>query len=261
MALNAIIVDDEDHSRRSLFFLIAENCPDIKIQGIVNSVADARILLKENPVDLVFLDISMPGEDGFSLLPDLQKDLTSVIFTTAFNEYAIKAIKANAVDYLLKPIEISELKLSVRRVQEIKTSRAQNTPESHEYQNIIDSLEESLFEEGNIKKINLPHMNGFRVLNINHILYILADSNYSVFYMITGEKITASKNLKEFELLFEGTNFCRIHKSTIINLYHLKDYSNFKKLTVKMADNSLHLVSRRRSPEFMESVKGMFIRR
>src|SRR5690606_15036630 len=98
MALNAIIVDDEDHSRKSLFFLIAENCPEIKIKGIANSVAEARKLLKANPVDLVFLDISMPGEDGFSLLPDLQINLTSVIFTTAYNEYAIKAIKASAVD-------------------------------------------------------------------------------------------------------------------------------------------------------------------
>src|SRR5690606_33167107 len=140
-------------------------------------------------------------------------------------------------------IETSELKLSVTKAQEIKDSRKHNKIEIEDFENIFNSLQENLFEEGNIKKISLPHMNGFRVLNINHILYILADSNYSVFHMINGEKITASKNLKEFEALFEGTNFCRIHKSTIINLIHLKDYSNYKKLTVKMMDNTVHLVS------------------
>ena len=119
MPINAIIVDDEEYSRKSLYFLLENYCPEVKVRGIARSVSEARSFLKSDVIDLVFLDIAMPVEDGFSLLPYLQKNITSVIFTTAFNQYAIKAIKASAVDYLLKPIDIQELQISILKVRMI----------------------------------------------------------------------------------------------------------------------------------------------
>ena len=122
MQLNAIIVDDEEYSRKSLFFLIDGYCSNVKIKGIAKSVKEARQMLKSNQIDLVFLDIAMPHEDGFTLLPDLQKNSEAVIFTTAYNQYALRAIKASAVDYLLKPIDIEELRESIQKALFLKES-------------------------------------------------------------------------------------------------------------------------------------------
>lgn len=256
--MNAIIVDDEEHSRQSLFFLINGYCPNVKVRGIARSVAEARSLLKSERIDLVFLDIAMPVEDGFSLLPDLKRNITSVIFTTAYNQYAIKAIRASAVDYLLKPIDIEELQDSIGKATECRTLTSDNDLLAVNHETIFNSLNENLNEIKKIKKLNLPHSNGFHVLNISNILYIEADSNYSIFHIEKGEKIVVSKHLKEYESILDDCGFCRIHKSTMINLAHLLSYSNKNGLVVKMSDNSEHSVSRRRSPGFMETVKEVF---
>ncbi len=256
--MNAIIVDDEEYSRQSLFFLINGYCPEVKIKGIARSVAEARSFLKSETIDLVFLDIAMPVEDGFSLLPDLQRNITSVIFTTAYNQYALKAIRASAVDYLLKPVDIQELQDSIGKAVEWKALTSDNDLLGISRETVFNSLNENLNEIKKIKKINLPHSNGFHVLNISDILYIQADSNYSIFYTEKGEKIVVSKHLKEYESILDDCEFCRIHKSTMINLAHLQSYSNKNGLVVKMSDNTEHSVSRRRSPGFMETVKDMF---
>lgn len=258
MPINAIIVDDEEYSRKSLFFLIDGYCPSVKIKGIARSVAEARTLLKSDIIDVVFLDIAMPVEDGFSLLPDLQRNITSVIFTTAYNQYAIKAIRASAVDYLLKPIDIRELQDSIDKAAEWKAQSSESDFFAINHEPMFSSLHENLNEIKKIKKLNLPHSNGFHVLNISNILYIQADSNYSIFHVEKGEKIVVSKHLKEYESILDDCGFCRIHKSTMINLVHLQSYSNKNGLIVKMTDNTEHSVSRRRSPEFMETVKEMF---
>jgi two-component system LytT family response regulator len=256
--MNAIIVDDEEYSRKSLFFLIDGYCPDVKIKGIARSVAEARSILKSETIDLVFLDIAMPVEDGFSLLPDLKKNITSVIFTTAYNQYAIKAIRASAVDYLLKPIDIQELQDSIIKAAEWKNKTSENADLAVSHESVFNSLHENLNTIKKIKKLNLPHSNGFHVLNIDNILYIQADSNYSIFYLDNGEKIVVSKHLKEYESILDDCGFCRIHKSTMINLTHLKSYSNKAGLVVTMSNGTDHSVSRRRSPQFMETVKDLF---
>ncbi len=257
MSLNAIIVDDEEYARQSLYFLIGEYCPEVKVTGIAKSVAEARKFLRAARIDLVFLDIAMPVEDGFNLLPDLKKNLISVIFTTAFNQYAIKAIRASALDYLLKPIDIQELQDSIKKASELQCQNSK-VIDASDNEALFTSLEENLNEFRKIRKINLPHANGFHVLNISEILYVLADSNYSIFYLEKGGKIVVSKHLKEYENILEGDDFCRIHKSTMINLRHLITYSNRNGLTVRMSDGTVHSVSRRRSSGFMETVKEIF---
>ena len=251
MSINALIVDDDEFSRQSLFFLLSEHFPEVKIKGIAQSVAEARKMLKSVEIDLVFLDIAMPIEDGFKLLPDLQKANSFVIFTTGFDQYALRALKASAIDYLLKPIKIIELKNAVLKVFNLR-------PQIGNDQLISDNIKENLSDIEKINKINLPNSNGFHILNINEIIYVLADSNYSIFHLENNESIMVSRHLKEYEEILKDSGFSRIHKSTIINLKHLSDYTNKNGLIVKLSDNSEHVVSRRRSSEFLETVKHYF---
>jgi len=254
MQLNAIIVDDEEYSRKSLFFLIDGYCSKVKIRGIAKSVQEARQMLKSFEIDLVFLDIAMPNEDGFSLLPDLQKISGSIIFTTAYNQYALKALKASAIDYLLKPIDIEELSVAIEKAIIRKgLNQIDCMDNSHSLQ--LNSLEENLNEIKKITKLNLPHLNGFNILNIDSIIYVEADSNYSIFHLENQGRMVVSKHLKEYEEILESSGFSRIHKSTIINLKHLKNYSNKNGLIVIMSDTSEHTVSRRRVSDFLEAVR------
>lgn len=260
MTINALIVDDEEYSRKSLYFLLEGHCPDVRIKGIAQSVAEAKTMLYAGNIDLVFLDIAMPIEDGFSLLPDLKKANTSVIFTTAYDQYGLKALKANAIDYILKPIDIDELKLAVDKAINIRVL-IKNNPKTADKRNTqLQNLEENLNDLKKINKINLPNSNGFQILNVNQIVYVSADSNYSIFYLDNKESIIVSRHLKEYQELLEKSGFSRIHKSTIINLKHLSDYTNKNGLIVRLSDNSEHTVSRRRSSEFLDTVRHYFKR-
>lgn len=258
MLLNAIIVDDEEYSRKSLFFLVDGYCPKVKIKGIAKSVAEARQMLRSIEIDLIFLDIAMPVEDGFRLIPDLKKGINSVIFTTAYDQYALKALKASAVDFLLKPIDIEELTEAIEKAVSWKNINENDRLNSSYRPAQLNSLEENLNEVKKITKLNLPHLNGFHVVNVDHIIFIEADSNYSIFHLENQNPIIVSKHLKEYEEILVDKDFCRIHKSTIINLKHLVNYSNKNGLTAKMSDQSEHAVSRRRASDFSETVKTFF---
>lgn len=258
MSLNAIIVDDEEYSCKSLYFLLSEYCKQVKVKSIVHSVAEARKKIKSESIELVFLDIAMPAEDGFSLLPDLKENAIAVIFTTAYDNYALRALKASAVDYLLKPIDIEDLKSGVEKALNWKKNNALNKSKTDNYSDKLNSLEENLNNIDKISKINLPNSNGFQILDINSILYVVADSNYSVFHLKNQKRIVVSKHLKEYEEILENSGFCRIHKSTIINLSYLTGYSNKNGFVVHLIDNSEHTVSRRRASEFLETIKMNF---
>jgi two-component system LytT family response regulator len=260
MTINAIIVDDEEYSRKSLYFLLEVHCPNVKIKGIAKSVSEAKGMLLAGNIDLVFLDIAMPIEDGFYLLPDIQKVNSSVIFTTAYDQYGLKALKANAIDYLLKPIDIEELKQAVEKTIYLRKLTLNNLRGSESRNTKLQNLEENLNDLKKINKINLPNSNGFQILNVNQIVYVSADSNYSIFYLDNKESIIVSRHLKEYQELLEKSGFSRIHKSTIINLKHLSDYTNKNGLIVKLSDNSEHVVSRRRSSEFLDTVRHYFKR-
>lgn len=255
MKLNAIIVDDEEYSRKSLYYLIESNCPDIVISGMAESVEDARKLLKTKEVDLVFLDIAMPQENGFELIPDLEKNETSVIFTTAFDQYALKAIKASAIDYLLKPVNISELQVSIEKVFAWKALKRSHNLDNQTYTASLQSLSDNINSHDKIRRISLPDSQGFKVKDIDDIIYIEADNNYTKFYFKESEKMIVAKAMKEYEDLLSPEQFVRIHKSTIINLKYLRDYSNKSGLMVTMDDETELAISRRRSPEFLERVK------
>ncbi|MCX2575225.1 LytR/AlgR family response regulator transcription factor [Pedobacter sandarakinus] len=253
--LKAIIVDDEEFARSSLFFLLQQNCPQIEITGIGRSVSEAKDILAHHQIDLIFLDIAMPGGNGFELIPDAQKQNAAVIFTTAYDQYALKAIKANALDYLLKPIDIEELKIAVDKVeQHLKLLQSQNLNDER-----IHNLATSLTTRTDIRKLTLPHGQGFKMIDVDEIIYIEADSNYSVVHLANEDKITVSKVLREFEELLPSDQFVRVHKSSIINLNHLKEYNSKNGLQVYLKNGESINISRRRASDFFEKIK-LFIK-
>ena len=258
MVLKAIIVDDEDYSRKSLFYLVEANCPKVLVSGMAQSVAEARKILKSSAIDIVFLDIAMPLENGFELLPDLERNETSVIFTTAHDQYALRAIKASAIDYLLKPVNIEELKESVKKVFAWKALKQNQNLDNRTYTASLKGLAENINSSEDIRKISLPDANGFRVKDISEIIYLEADNNYTCFHFKNSEKLIVAKAIKDYEEVLNPAHFVRIHKSNIINLSHLKDYSNKNGLTVNMGGTIELPVSRRRSAEFLERIKFFF---
>ncbi len=249
--LKAIIVDDEEFARSSLYFLLQEHCPDIKISGIAKSVSEARQLLDSHEIDLVFLDIAMPIENGFELIPQVQAKNVNVIFTTAFHQYALKAIKANALDYLLKPIDIDELKIAVEKAEQqhqMHKTYALNRNES------LENLTQDLAKK-EISRITLSGAHGYRLIAIDDILHVEADSNYSIFHLCNDEKITACKVLKEFDEVLPDEKFVRVHKSSIVNLKYITSYQTKNGLTLTLSNGDNIAVSRRRAGDFFERMK------
>jgi two-component system LytT family response regulator len=250
--LNTIIVDDEEFARSSLYFLLQENCGSIHISGIAKSVTEARNLLTGNTIDLIFLDIAMPGENGFELIPDVQSSKAHVIFTTAYDQYALKAIKANALDYLLKPIDIDELKIAVDKAEKYIRLNNKENDRKESLQNLVVNLS----DRSEIRKISLPNGQGYSLVNIEDIIHIAADSNYSIFYLQNKDKITVSKVLKEYEEILPDTQFVRIHKSSIVNLNYVKEYNSKNGLEVILKNGEKIAVSRRRASDFADKIKS-----
>lgn len=250
--LKAIIVDDEEFARSSLFFLLQQNCPEIEIAGIARSVPEAKEILAQQTINLIFLDIAMPGQNGFALIQEAQNHQAAVVFTTAYDQYALKAIKANALDYLLKPIDIDELKIAVQKVVAYFKLREHSTEKDERINNLVDTLS----TKNGIKKLTLPHGQGFKIIEVDDIVHIEADSNYSVFHLSNLEKIAVSKVLKEFEEILPSDQFFRIHKSSIINLNHLKEFTSKNGLLAVLKNGDQITVSRRRASDFFEKIKN-----
>ncbi|HEY1024806.1 MAG TPA: LytTR family DNA-binding domain-containing protein [Sphingobacteriaceae bacterium] len=254
MTLTALIVDDEEYSRKSLFFLLDDYCPAVEVTGLAKSVEEAREFLFHNTVDIIFLDIAMPKQNGFELLPHIENNRTAVIFVTAYDQYALRALKASAVDYLLKPIDIEELKIAVTKAAERKAQKRDDQTST----SAINILTENLNEKKELSKLTIQHTQGFHIVDISDIMYIEADSNYSALYLKSNEKIVASKPLKDFEEILLTDNFVRIHKSIILNLNYLKNYSTANGFFVRLSNNKELPVSRRRSADFSDKLREYF---
>jgi two-component system, LytTR family, response regulator len=252
---NAIIIDDEPNVRQGLEVMVQQNCPEIQLCGVGASAEAGRRLLKEMDVHLIFLDISMPKESGFDFIASIPKENYAIIFTTAFQEYALKAIKASAIDYLLKPINPVELKEAVTKAISYLNLRLHKNEARKVYSESLDNLSQQIKNKGNqIKKITVAEQFGFRIIEVKLIRYLEADSNYTILHLSGLEKIVTSKALGEFEKILDPPGFFRIHKSTIINMDFLKSYSGYQGHFAVLDDNTKLAISRRRINEFKEAV-------
>jgi two-component system LytT family response regulator len=206
--------------------------------------------IKETNPDVIFLDIQMPDGNGFKLLEDIGNINFDVIFTTAFDQYAIKAIKYSALDYLLKPIAPDDLKAAVDKVEKKKTGDDART-------NINFLLENIKNKNTDFKKIVLSTSEGMSVVEIKNIIRCESDDCYTYFYMEDGKKVIVSKTLKEIEELLGEYNFLRPHRSHLINILHIKNYIKTDGGTVIMSDGCQVPVSRRKKDIILDIINNL----
>ncbi len=211
----AVIIDDEQNAQKALINIIDNFCSDIEIVNTAFNVdSGIKLIISENP-DIVFLDIEMPDGTGFDLLEKLPARNFSLIFTTGHNDFAVKAFKFNAVDYILKPVDIQEVVNAVKRALSIK--------EKNDSDIIIRQLLESVKEKEQ-KKLILKTSEDIYIVNTEDIMRCESDGGYTTFFLKDGNNILVSKNLKEYEKLLKDYNFIRTHNSHLVNLNFVEKY-------------------------------------
>ncbi|HMH20591.1 MAG TPA: LytTR family DNA-binding domain-containing protein [Puia sp.] len=242
--INCIIIDDEPGNIRVLKKLLHEFCPETNVSGEASDAEQGeKIILKMQP-DLVFLDIEMPYGNAFGLLDRLMPVNFEVIFVTAFNDYMLKAFKYSALDYLLKPVNIEELRAAVQKASERK--RLRNT--NQQLSNLLDNLKPP---EPGAFKLAVPNTEGLAFIPIDTITRCEASGGYTTFYLKNGEKILSAKNIKEYEDILPSSIFLRVHNSHIINLTCIKKYHKGRGGFIEMDDQALIEVASRRKNEFL----------
>jgi two-component system LytT family response regulator len=232
--IRSVIIEDEAKSQKLLENLLHSYCPDVEVISMADSVDSGIQAINEHKPDLVFLDIILKDRDAFELLAKLDKTSFEIIFTTAHHEYAIKAIRVSALDYLLKPIDVNDLERAVDRVKrkiendlERAVDRVKRKIESQESgrlnQPLVNFIENQRNVNLNSHKIGLPTLQGLNFVQIKEIILCKAEGNYTNIFM-TADKILVTRTLKDFEELLADYNFLRIHRSYLINLDHIEKY-------------------------------------
>lgn len=251
--LRVLIIDDEFFARENLKMLLQEFAGDkIEIIGEAGSVNEALPLTEEKKPDLVFLDIMMPEADGFAYLEQVKNRNFQVVFTTAFREYAVKAIKENALDYLEKPIDINELVNVVNKAAKNKSEKHGSFDEDK-----INKVLNEIALHSNFDKTIVPTRDGFVILRNNEIIRLEADENYTTLFCNNGKKYVSSRNIKSFEEKLDSRMFMRIHKSHIVNMaFHLKEFNRTEGNILILSNGDQVPVSRRKLQEFLERLQA-----
>jgi len=245
--ITAIIVDDEPYSCEGLATLLERYCPYIKLLDACYSGADALKAIKEQTPDLLFLDIEMPGMNGFEMLQRLPAINFSVIFTTSYDQYAIKAIKFSALDYLLKPVDKDDLQAAVKKAMH----KSQETlPQQIEI--LLQKLDHPSIS---VNKIAIPTMEGLQMLFVENIIRCSSDSNYTILFLKNKQKVIASRTLKEIEEMLEDYPFLRVHHSYVVNLNEIEKYIKGDGGYLLMSDGSNIDVSRSRKEALIKKLK------
>jgi two-component system LytT family response regulator len=247
--LKTIIIDDAGKARRLLFLMLSEHVPNVEVLGEASNVDDALKLIRMHRPDFILLDIEMPGKSGIELVEFLIAEKTDcqVIFTTAYNDYAIKAFRLAAVDYLLKPINEEELVQAIEKVKQ-----QQNLFEADKRLQVLSQN----INSRNPNMLCIPVLNGYEYIPIKEIEYIEASGSYADISLTNGKTKTVSKNLKYFEdILQHFIQFYRVHRSCLINLEHLQMYSKSESGTVILKSGKKVSLSRERKAEFLDMLK------
>ncbi len=250
MVLKVVIVEDEKHSRETLKTLLEEFCDNVKVLATAGSVSEAVKVLSIFSPDVVFLDIELQSGEGFDILKQIEHPDFEVIFTTAFEKYAIKAIKFSSLDYLLKPIDLEELKIAVDKAR----GRMDTSIYRHQIETLMQNLGQSPQKQ---EKICLATTAGMEFILIKDILLCKADGSYTSFTMKDGNTLLVSKHLKEYENLLSEHQFMRVHNSYLINLKEVKKYIKSDGGYIIMS-NDMHVsISPRKKDDLLESMKRL----
>ncbi len=242
--LKTVIVDDEPNAVEFISSVIKDHCPELEVSGKAHNVTEGVRKIREINPDLVFLDVEMPNGTGFDLLAQFPEKEFDVVFITAFNHYAIKAIKFSAVDYILKPLNIGEF---IEAVSKVLAKRASAPDQGNEnFRILMENLKSPV-----PSRLAIPTADGMEYLNPKEIIRIEADRSYSWFYLTGNRKILVSKNLKEFQDLLSDRYFFRSHNSHLVNLKFVRKFIRKEGGYIEMQDGEQIPVSRNRKDLFM----------
>jgi len=241
--IKAVIIDDIEDSRDIIRIYLKEHFPNIQVVGEAHSVKSGIDVLYTTNTDLLFLDVRMKDGRGFDILKQLKSPDFNIIFITAHDEYAIEAIKHNAMDYLLKPLDREEF---INAVQKFISNPGTTQLKK------LDSLLTFLEGRPSDHQIKIPSLSGFTLLNMSDIIYLESDNNYTIIYCVDGSKKLISKTLKEYEHLLPQSNFCRIHNSYIINTQCVIEYIKGRGGSVVMKNKSILKVSQNRKQNLLK---------
>ncbi len=247
--LKAILIDDERSSLESLSFEIKEYCPELEVIKTCQNPQDGLNFIQALKPDIVFLDIEMPGMNGFELLSSLQEITFHVIFVTAYDQFAIKAFEFNAVDYILKPIRVSKLISAVQKIVDRQHAEFDKSNLEALIQNI------QIQSHSGLENIALPTSEGFSMVHINDISHLQADSNYTWVYLLNHNKYLVTKTLKDMEEMLRFPQYYRPHKSFLVNLNHVDRYIRGQGGYLMMKDNTQVPVARSQKAELMSVLK------
>lgn len=234
--IKAVIIDDEPYACQVLETLLKKHCPDVAVVAICQDPRKAAAAVDKIKPELVFLDIEMPHMNGFDFLEKCKPASFDVIFTTSYDQYAIKAIRFSALDYLLKPVDPTELKDAVQKYRERRAPVSQQ-----QFEILLAKLQQPTLASA---RIALPTMEGLQIIPVSNIIFCSSSSNYTILTLKDKQKLTVSRTLKEIEEMLEEHRFLRIHHSYLVNLDEIKKYVRGEGGTVLMSDGSSVDVSR-----------------
>jgi two-component system LytT family response regulator len=242
--IKAIIIDDEKDGREGLRFAIKRYCPDVELIQVCATPEEGIDAINTLHPDLLFLDVEMPRLSGFDVLQRVANVSFAVIFVSAYDKYAIKAIRFSALDYLLKPVDADELVQAVRRVMNSPI----NAGRPHFYQSMLHNIQHAGKPIG---RLAVPSAEGIDFLNTDEVIFCHAEGSYTQVYLSQGRKQLISKNLLEFENILSDSGFCRVHHSSLINMRHVQKYIRGEGGYVLLTDGHQVNISRRRREEFI----------
>lgn len=242
--IKAIIIDDEQEGRNTLVNMLGSFCKNVQIVGMAEDVKSGLMAIEKEKPELVFLDIHMPDGNGFDLLEQIPEINFKVIFVTAFDQYALKAIKFSALDYILKPAEPQQLIDAVDKLKKQPSDFG-----------MISKQISTLFRNKNgFERITLPTFEGLRFIVLKDIIRCEADNNYTNFFLSSGEKVLVTRTLKEYDETLSGLDFIRVHQSHLVNSKYIDRYIKGDGGTIIMTDGSHVEVSRRRKDDFLKKM-------
>ena len=247
--IRCVIVEDEEMARKVLKSLLAQYCQDVMVCAEAEDIVSGKNMIETFHPDLVFLDIEMPGGSGFKLLTSIEDKDFEVVFITAYEQFAIKAIRHDALDYILKPIDPKELVAAVEKVKEAKYKKTLKK----QYDSLLKNLDP---EQLVVRKISLSTADKIHLINVDDIIRCESDNYYTIIYFKDGTNLMVSKTLKEIDQKLEEYDFVRTHKSHLVNMRCIKNFIKDEMMVV-MTDDTKVPVSKRKKERILEVINNL----
>jgi two-component system LytT family response regulator len=256
VSLRALVVDDEELARENLRMMLADECPHVEVIAVAEGASAARQLIKELDPDLLFLDIRMPsGTEGLDLLESIPDARFMVVFVTAFKDHAVQAFHANAVDYVLKPIDPDDLRAAVDKAARRWTLMGRSGPESEQYRNELRTAVRTIKQQDGAPRIAIDHAKGVKLFEPRTITHLEADGNCTLLHFTDGSRYLDTRTLKVYEDLLDPVCFLRVHRSHIVNMVHLREYVREDGHWAIMKDGSRVPIARDRLQVFIDAIR------